>query len=99
MSTKKPMYQAVMSSCRGRRGIRRARGREWGAMPGTPAFLYLAVGVDDGAQQLPGAAATVHAHHAQDLQEAHAAQRRGGEDVALGAGGDDGHGGDEDDEI
>ena len=38
----------------------------------------LAVGVDDGAQQLPGAAPPVHAHHAEDLEEAEAAQGRGG---------------------
>lgn len=97
MSTRKPMYQAVMSSCQGRRGERGSGGGVGGRV-GTP-HPHLAVGVDDRAQQLPGAAATVHAHHAQDLQEAHAAQRRGGKDVALGAGGDDGHRGNEDDEI
>lgn len=96
MSTRKPMYQAVMSSC-GARRVRRARGRLQGIHLG--AFSHLAVGVDDGAQQFPGAAAAVHAHHAQDLQEAHAAQRRRGEDVALSARGDDGHRGDEHDEI
>lgn len=97
MSTRKPMYQAVMSSCRGGGG-ERGSGRCWGGCGGTPR-PHLAVGIDNRAQQLPGAAAPVHAHHAQDLQEPHAAQRRGGEDVALGAGGDDGHRGDEDDEI
>ena len=56
--------------------------------PGGP---HLAVRVDNRAQQLPGAPAAVHAHHAQDLQEAHAAQRRRGKDVALRARGDDSH--------
>lgn len=62
-------------------------------------LAYLTVCIDHGAQQLPGAAAPVHAHHAQDLQEAHTAQRRGGQDVALGTSRDDGHRGDKDDEI
>ena len=60
----------------------------------------LAVRVDHGAQQLPGpAAAPVHAHHAEDLQQAQAAQRRRGEDVALSFGRHDRYGGDEDNGI
>lgn len=39
----------------------------------------LSMCVDDGAEQFPGAAAPVHAHHAQDLEEAQPAQRRRGE--------------------
>lgn len=41
--------------------------------------------VDDGAEQLPGAAAPVHAHHAQYLKEAQPAQRRGGKHLAAAA--------------
>lgn len=48
-------------------------------------LAHLAVRVDHGAQQLPGATPPVHADHAQDLQEAQAPERRGGKDVALGA--------------
>lgn len=96
MSTRNPMYQAVMSSC-GARQLRHARGRCQGCT--WLLFPHLAVSVDHGAQQFPGASAAVHAHHAQDLQEAHAAQRRRGENIALSARGDDGHRGDEDDEI
>lgn len=64
-----------------------------------PALPHLAVRVDHRAEQLPGAAAAVHAHHAQDLQEAHAAQRRRGKDVTLRARGDDRHRGHEHDEV
>lgn len=67
--------------------------------PAAPARPHLAVRVDHRAEQLPGAAAAVHAHHAQDLQEAHAAQRRRGKDVALRARGDDRHRGHEHDEV
>lgn len=65
-----------------------------GSGTGAPA-AHLAVGVDHGAQQLPGATAPVHADHPQDLQEAQAPERGRGEDVALGAGGQHGDGGDE----
>lgn len=44
---------------------------------------HLAVSVNHRAQQLPGSSAAVHTHHAQDLQKAHAAQSRCGEDVSL----------------
>lgn len=44
---------------------------------------YLAVCVDDRAQKLPGASSSIHAHHAQNLQETQAPQEWGGEDVAL----------------
>lgn len=44
---------------------------------------YLAVCVDYRAQKLPGAASSIHSHHAQNLQETKAPQEGGGEDVAL----------------
>lgn len=34
----------------------------------------LSMGVDDGAEEFPSASAPVHAHHAEDLEEAQAAQ-------------------------
>jgi len=47
---------------------------------------HLAVGVDDGSQQLPGASTAVHAQHPEDLQEAETPDGRRGEHVALGTG-------------
>lgn len=44
---------------------------------------HLAMSVNHRAQEFPGASPSVHANHAQDLQEAHAAQGWRGEDVAL----------------
>lgn len=69
------------------------------AAAGAEAWAHLAVRVDHGAQQFPGAAAPVHTHHAQDLQEAQAAQCRRGEDVTLSFGRNDRYGGDEDNGI
>lgn len=60
---------------------------------------HLAVRVDHGSQQLPGATPAVHAHHAQDLEEAKAPQCRGSEDVSLAASRDHGHRGDEHDDV
>lgn len=47
-------------------------------------LAHLAVCVDHRAQELPGAAAPVHADHAQDLQEPQTPEGRGGKDVPLG---------------
>ncbi len=41
----------------------------------------LAMCIDHRAEQLPGAAATVHAHHAQNLEESKAAKGRRGKDL------------------
>lgn len=48
-------------------------------------WTYLPVNEDDGAKQPPGAALPVHVQHAQDLQEADAADGRRGEHLAVGA--------------
>lgn len=45
-------------------------------------MIYLSVCVDDGAEQFPGAAAPVHAHHAQDLEEPQSSQGRRSEHLA-----------------
>jgi len=45
----------------------------------------LSVSPDDGAEQLPGAAAPVDTDHAQDLEEAETAQGGRGEHLAAGA--------------
>jgi len=50
----------------------------------TIAILYLSVSVDDGSEELPGAAPAVHSDHAEDLEEAEAAQGGGGEHLAVG---------------
>ena len=47
------------------------------------------MGVDDGAQKLPGAAASVHAHHAENLEEAETAESRRGENLPAAAQRDD----------
>lgn len=47
---------------------------------------YLTVCIDYRSQQLPGPSPAVHAHHAQDLEEAKASQCRRGEDVTLATG-------------
>ena len=39
------------------------------------------MGVDDRAEKFPGASATIHAHHAKDLEESQAAQGGCGEDL------------------
>lgn len=60
--------------------------------------IYLAVSVHHRAEQLPGAAAAVHADHPEDLEEAEAAQGRGGEHLAGAADDEhDGRGTDDDD--
>ena len=46
----------------------------------------LAVRVHHGAEELPGAAAPVHAHHPQDLEEPEAPERGGGVDAPAQAG-------------
>lgn len=58
-------------------------------------LAHLAVCVDHGAQELPGATAPVHADHAQDLQEPQTPEGRGGKDVPLGARGQHGDGRDQ----
>lgn len=41
------------------------------------------MGVDDGTEELPRASATIHAHHAENLEEAEAAEGRCCEDLAA----------------
>ena len=45
--------------------------------------LYLSVDEDDRAEEPPGAALPVDVEHAQDLEEADAADGRGGEDLPV----------------
>ena len=72
------------SSCgktpRGNEGLHHARP----ALHTLAWHRHLAVCIDHGAQQLPGATPPVHSDHAQDLQEAQAPERRCGEHIALG---------------
>lgn len=41
------------------------------------------MGVDDGTEELPRASATIHAHHAENLEEAEATEGRCCEDLAA----------------
>lgn len=61
----------------------------------SPSSLYLAVGIDDRAKEFPGAPATVHPDHSQDLQEPETPDGRGGKHVPLRAGGQHRDGGDQ----
>lgn len=54
--------------------------------PWTLRSAHLSVNEDNGAEQAPRAALSVHVQHAQDLQEADAADGRGGEHLAVGPG-------------
>lgn len=46
---------------------------------------HLTMGPDHGAQQLPGSAPAVHAHHAQDLEEAKTSQSGRGKHLTAAA--------------
>lgn len=59
---------------------------------------YFAVGADGRAQKLPRAAPAVHSEHAQDLQEAQAAQG-GGQNIALVSHGNHRHRGDQHEDV
>ena len=52
---------------------------------GALSIAHLSVYEHDRAEQAPRAALPVHVQHAQDLQEADAADGRGGEHLAIGA--------------
>lgn len=56
---------------------------------------YLTMCINYRSQQLPGPPPAVHAHHAQDLKETKATQRRGGKDVTLATCWNHGNRGDE----
>ncbi len=43
------------------------------------------MGVDDGAEEFPGASAAIHAHHAENLEEAESAEGGCGENLAAAA--------------
>lgn len=47
---------------------------------------YLTMCINHRPKQLPGPSPAVHAHHAQNLKETKATQRRGGKDVTLATG-------------
>ena len=45
-------------------------------------LCYLSMSIDDGAEKLPGAPASVHSNHSEDLEEPEATEGGGSEDLA-----------------
>ena len=48
-------------------------------------LINLSMGVDDGAEEFPGASVTIHAHHAENLEKAETAECGCGENLAAAA--------------